>query len=140
MTRKIHGLKRSMALLPMVNALIGCAPAVSPIAESNSANPERGATQPPARAIISFDHSIARDVTSSEYLSSSQAQQKLVAAIAEACHCPPVFIRPDLGDTLIYELALPAGYTFSAFQVELMRNAGQLGIKAVDQDSLLQHQ
>ena len=83
--------------------------------------------QETARAIIYFQRPTSNN-------------QKLSAAITEACHCQPVFFRPYLGDALIYEIALPTGHTFAAFAEALMRNADKLGIKTVEQDSIMQHQ
>ena len=83
--------------------------------------------QRPVRVIISFQNPTADNA-------------QLSVAISEACHCQPVFFRSYLGNALIYEIALPPGHTYSAFEVELMRNAPKLGIKAVEQDSIMQHQ
>lgn len=65
---------------------------------------------------------------------------KLNAAIAEACACQPVFVRPFLVSALIYQIALPADISFAAFAKTLMRNADQLGIHAVEEDRVLRHQ
>jgi len=85
------------------------------------------AMQPPTRAIIYFQRTAAED-------------PKLSAAISEACRCQSVFFRPYLGNALIYEIALPMGQTFNAFAAALMRNAETLGIKSVEQDSIMRHQ
>jgi hypothetical protein len=41
---------------------------------------------------------------------------------------------------LIYEIALPQGQTFVSFDKTLMKKAPALGVKAVEQDVLMQHQ
>lgn len=64
----------------------------------------------------------------------------LSVAVAEACRCQPIFFRSYPGNALIYEIALPPGLTFTAFAEALMRDAARLGIKAVEQDRIMQHQ
>ncbi len=83
--------------------------------------------QRPVRIIISFQSPTVDNV-------------QLSAAISGACQCQPVFFRSYLGNALIYEIALPQDHAFAAFEVELMRDAARLGIKSVEQDSIMQHQ
>ena len=103
--------------------LNGCAqpdsPALHPAKQGETAAPQR-----PVRAIIYFEQ-MTPDVS------------KFTDALATECQCQPVFVRPYLGNALIYEIALPAGFTFFRFESELMRYARKLGIKAVEQDSLM---
>lgn len=80
-----------------------------------------------ARAIVYLQHS-ATD------------RDPLSFAIAEACRCQPVFFRSYPDNALIYEISLPQGLTFAAFAEALMRDAARLGIKAVEQDRVMQHQ
>jgi hypothetical protein len=95
--------------------------------KASTSNAGYSATQLPARAIISFQHPTSDNLG-------------LSAAISAACHCQPVFFRPYLGDALIYEITLPAGHSFAAFSEALMRDAETLQIRAVEQDSIMQHQ
>lgn len=83
--------------------------------------------QLPIRAIIYFQRPTADS-------------KQLSASISKACRCQPVFFRQYRDEALIYELVLPQGYTFSSFEKTLMQNAAQLGIKAVEQDRIMQHQ
>lgn len=83
--------------------------------------------QPATRAIIYFQHA-------------AMDSPQLSAAIADACHCQPVFFRPYGADALIYEVALPQGLAFAAFEKALLQNAGPLGIKAVEEDRIMRHQ
>lgn len=83
--------------------------------------------QRPVRAIIHFQRP-------------TPDTPELSTAIAAACHCQPVFFRRYLGDALIYRIVLPSETSFAAFAEILMRDAERLGIRAVEQDSIMQHQ
>ena len=126
MNRNKYGRLYGKALLLLVFSLVGCAPHS---AAPNAITPSEGhsAKQLPIRAIIYFQRPTADS-------------KPLFVSISEACNCQPVFFRPYLGDALIYEITLPQGETFAIFEKALMRNAIQLGIKAVEQDRIMQHQ
>ena len=114
----------------LLSALAGCAQhpqQTVPYPKSYAPVEQGSAMQRPARAIIHFK----RPTSDNPALS---------AAIAAACHCQPVFFRPYLGDALIYEIALPPESGFAEFAETLMRDAEKLGIRAVEQDSIMQHQ
>lgn len=127
MNRKKYGRLHSVALSLLTYSLVGCALPVSPPPKDITPSAGRSAMQPPIRAIIYFQRPTADN-------------KPLAAAISEACNCQPVFFRPYLGDALIYEITLPQGDSFVAFEKALMQNAVQFGIKSVEQDSLMQHQ
>jgi hypothetical protein len=107
-------------LLPLSISLLGCV-------QTRTSAEAVPAAQPPLRAIISF-------------VNPSPDNQKFSAEIADACRCQPVFIRPYSGNALIYQVALPAGHTFAAFEQSLMQKADKLGISMVEQDVVLKHQ
>jgi hypothetical protein len=128
MKRKRSGRPHGAALL-LVSVLAGCAqhPSQSaPMPKATTPNEGHSAMQQRARAIVYLQHS----ATDSDALSS---------AIAEACRCQPVLFRSYLEDALIYEIALPQELTFAVFAEALMRDAARLGIKAVEQDRVMQH-
>jgi hypothetical protein len=81
------------------------------------------AAQRPVRVIISFQKPTSDN-------------PQLSAAIAEACRCTPVFIRPYLNTALIYQVALPQGQPFSTFERALLAKGAALGVRGVEQDSL----
>ncbi len=68
------------------------------------------------------------------------ANQKLAAAIAEACRCQPHYLRQYRPDALIYEVSLPQNYEFASFESALMKNAARLGLRLLEQDRVMQHQ
>ena len=113
--KRVNSKVRHYALLvPLSFSLLGC---VQP-----SASPEaQPVAQPALRAIISF-------------VNPGPDSQKFTAEIADACRCQPVFLRPYSGNALIYQIALPAGHTFAAFEKSLMQKADKLGISMVEQD------
>jgi hypothetical protein len=121
------GWLRGVALLLAGCALVGCALPASPEPKVNPPSEVRSAMQPHVRAIILFERPTSNN-------------PQLIAAIAESCQCQPVFIRPYSNEALIYEIALPQGQTFVSFDKTLMKKAPALGIKAVEQDVLMQHQ
>ncbi|MGC2166998.1 MAG: hypothetical protein WA632_13410 [Gallionella sp.] len=65
---------------------------------------------------------------------------QLSAAIARACRCQPVYLRPYAVDALIYRVELPPGSGFPAFQYELMKSSEELGITAVEPDNPMRPQ
>ncbi len=111
-------------ILALLLILSGCSH--SSLVQPGVTPPQPSAARAPLRVIIHFKQPVTD-------------RQALSAVLAEACHCQPVFFRPYLSDALIYEIALPDGQSFSAFADELMRNAA-LGIKSVEQDSIMQQQ
>jgi hypothetical protein len=121
------GWLRGVALLLAGFALVACALPASPEPKVNPPSEVRSAMQLHARAIILFERPTANN-------------PQLMAAIAESCQCQPVFMRPYSNDALIYEIALPQGQTFVSFDKTLMKKASALGVKAVEQDALMQHQ
>ena len=84
----------------------------------------QSAKQRPIRTIIYFQGPAAEN-------------KQLTSAISEACNCQPVFFRRYLDDALIYEILLPQDETFTAFEKQLMLNVVPLGIKAVEQDTIM---
>jgi hypothetical protein len=121
------GWQRGVALLLAGYALAGCALPASPEPQVNPPSEGRSAMQPHVRVIILFERPTANN-------------PQLTAAIAESCQCQPVFIRPYSNVALIYEIALPQGQTFVSFDKTLTKKASALGVKAVEQDFLMQHQ
>jgi hypothetical protein len=108
-------------------SLVGCAVPVSPPPSDITPSAGQSAKQLPVRAIIYFQHPTA-------------VSKQLTSAISEACNCQPVFFRPYLDDALIYEITLSKGDTFAAFEKALMQSATQFGIRAVEQDRIMQRQ
>jgi hypothetical protein len=113
----------------LLSALAGCTQHPQQTVDPKSYAPvEQGsAMQRSTRAIIHFQ----RPTSDNPALST---------AIAAACHCQPVFFRSYPGDALIYGITLPPGSGFAEFAETLMRDAEKLGIRAVEQDSIMQHQ
>ncbi len=114
-----------LAAILFAVTLIGCAHA------AKDAPPTKGraaAVQPPIRVIIYFSRSPAA------------GGKQLVAVISEACRCHPVLFRQYGDNALIYELGLPQNNTFAAFEKALLSGGVSLGIRAVEQDVLMQHQ
>lgn len=74
------------------------------------------------------------------FQSATSDNKQIFDAISDVCHCQPVFFRPYHGNALIYEIVMPQGQTFAVFAAELMQRAADLGIKAVDEDAVMQHQ
>ena len=115
----------NLALLLVGCLLAGCAHA------TKDAPPTEGRaviTQPPIRVIIYFSQSPAAD------------GKQLAAVISEACRCHPVFFRQYSGNALIYEIGLPQNHTFASFEKALLAGGMTLGVQAVEQDILMQHQ
>jgi hypothetical protein len=108
-------------------SIAGCTSPVSPPPKANVPYEVHSAPAQTVRAIIYFQRPTAD-------------KNPLFAAISDACQCTPVFIRPYLSDALIYELALPQGQTFVSFEKTLREKASAFWVKAVEQDSLMQHQ
>ncbi len=119
----VHGLALSL----LVFSLLGCAHSSTLATNAIPPSQGHGEKQRPVRTIISFQSPTVDNV-------------QLSAAISEACHCQPVFLRSYLGNALIYEIALPQDHAFAAFEVELTRHAARHGIKAIEQDSIMQNQ
>jgi len=125
--RKNCGALRSIALILLGYSLAGCTSPVYHSPKANVPNEVHSAPAQTVRAIIYFQRPTADS-------------RPLLAAISDACQCTPVFIRPYLSDALIYEFALPQGQIFVSFEKTLMKKASALGVKAVEQDALMQHQ
>lgn len=105
--------------------LVGCAHAT----RDEPPTEERAVTmQPPIRAIIYFSHAPAAD------------GKQLSSVISEVCRCHPVFLRQYNSNALIYEISLPQSRTFASFEKALLAGGVPLGIQAVEQDALMQHQ
>jgi len=104
--------------------LVGCAHA------SRDVLPTEGhvVTTQPIRVIIYFSHSPATD------------RKKLTAVISTTCRCHPVFFRQYGSNALIYEIALPQNHSYASFEKALLAGGISLGIQAVEQDALMQHQ
>ncbi len=77
----------------------------------------------PVRAIITFQKPATDN-------------PRLVAVIADACHCAPIFVRPFLGHALIYQISLPPDQTFAVFEKAMLSGGAVLGVVSVEQDSL----
>lgn len=117
--------KQSMALSLIVCLLVGCAHANKdePLTEGRAVT-----MQPPIRVIIYLSQSPAAD------------GKQLATVISEACRCHPVFFRQYNSNALIYEIGLPQNHTFASFEKALRAGGAPLGIQAVEQDVLMQHQ
>ncbi len=114
-----------LAAILLAVTLNGCAHA----AKDASPAEERAATaQPPMRVIVYFSRTPAAD------------SKQLAAVISEACRCHPVFFRQYSDNALIYELGLPQNNTFAAFEKAMLSGGVSLGIRAVEQDLLMQPQ
>ena len=120
-----YGGLRVFGLLLFGYSLVGCAVPISRADITPSAG--QSTKQLPVRAIIYFQHPTADN-------------RSLFNSISQACNCQPVFFRPYLDDALIYEITLSKGKTFAIFAKALMQHATQFGIKAVEQDRIMQHQ
>ena len=127
MHQQKRGWLRSIALSLAGYALVGCALPAFPEPQAGRRGSMQCGAAVHVRAIILFERPTANN-------------PQLVAAIAESCQCQPVFIRPHSNNALIYEIALPQGQTFVSFDKTLMNKASALGVKAVEQDALMQHQ
>ncbi len=113
------------------NAVVHDSPGVmSPVAP-NKMNPSVPAVQAavpqPIRVIIYFQQA-------------TKDSKPLLAAIAEACACQPIFLSAYGADALIYEVPLSQSHTFAVFSKALMSQAGRFGIRLVEQDAVMQHQ
>ncbi len=124
MARKRSGSSRRPASFLLAFMLAGCA-AHAAVPGAGRPNAERATMQRPARVIISFQRPAA-DST------------QVSAAIAQACRCQPVFIRPYLNNALIYEVALPQGLSLATFKNALMADGVALGIQGVEED-IIEH-
>jgi hypothetical protein len=121
-----YGGLRVFGVLLFGYSLAGCAVPISPLA-GITPSAGQGTKQLPVRAIIYFQHPTADN-------------KSMFAAISQACNCQPAFFRPYRDDALIYEITLSKGNTFAIFAKALMQHATQFGIKAVEQDRIMQHQ
>jgi hypothetical protein len=122
---------RSMNKLMLT--LTGCLLAGCALATRDTPAPATGTlsalpSQPAIHVIIIFAHQAAEE------------SKQLTAAIAYACRCNPVFFRKYSNNALIYEVNLPQNQAFPAFEKSLLASGASLGIKAVEQDILLQQQ
>ena len=99
---------------------------------TNSTRPavqvEPATAQPPIRVIVFLEQAPPAD------------KKLLTAAIAEACKCDPIFARYYNSNAVIYQINLASGQTFSSFESALLPGDASLGMKAVVQDKLMQHQ
>lgn len=84
--------------------------------------------QQPVRVIVFFSRPPVAD------------SLQVMTAISEACRCFPVFIRPYADNALIYEIVLPQGQSFAAFEGAVLVNGISLGVQAVEQDVQMRHQ
>jgi hypothetical protein len=125
--RKNRGALRSATLFLLGYSLAACAMPVSLSAQSSAPREVHSVPAQTVRVIISFQ----RQTTDN---------RPLFAAISDACQCTPVFFRTFGREALIYEITLQQGRRFAAFEKALMQSAEQLGIKAVEEDSLMQSQ
>lgn len=98
-----------------------------PVAKNDTSGSIASPAPQKTRAIIYFQNATSDN-------------KQITEAISDVCHCQPVFSRPYHGNALIYEIVLPHGQTFAMFAAELMQRAAGLGIKAVDEDAVMQHQ
>ena len=114
-----------LASILLAVTLSGCAHAAkdAPLTEGHA-----DTAQPPMRVIVYFSHAPAANST------------QLAAVISQACRCHPVFFRLYGDSALIYELSLPQNYPFAAFEKAMLSGGVSLGIRAVEQDVLMQHQ
>ncbi len=114
-----------LAAILFAVTLNGCAHAAkdAPLTEGHAAT-----AQSPMRVIVYFSRAPAAD------------SKQLAAVISEACQCHPVLFRQYGDSALIYELGLPQNNTFSSFEKALLVGGKSLGIQAVEQDALMQHQ
>jgi hypothetical protein len=126
MNRKKYGWLHGVALSLLAYSLACCALPVSPPSKDNAPGAVRSAKQPPARALIFFQHPV---------LDSSE----LSGVIAEACRCQPVFFRQYRDNALIYIIALPQGQPFADFEKTLLQKAARFGIKSIEQDTIEHH-
>lgn len=90
--------------------------------------PPAAATQTPLRVIVTLAQPPA------------EGKQQLTAAIAQACQCQPVFVRLYNSNAVIFQIDLAPGQTFASFESALLSGDVSPGIKAVEQDKLMQPQ
>ncbi len=122
MDRKRYRVLRGLMSLLLPLALSGCASG-TPVAANAGHPDERAIAMRPVRVIITFQ----RSTTDSPRLS---------AAIAEACHCSPVFVRPFLSRALIYQISLLQDRPFGVFEKALLSRGAPFGVVGVERDSL----
>lgn len=123
--REIHVARRgagkffSLEALLLLSLFAGCALGGAPLDVGNAVQP--------IRIIIRFQGAVPDS-------------KPFGAAIARACLCQPIFLRPQGSDALIYEVVLVRGHGFAAFEQSLLEQAAQFGVRAVEEDRILRHQ
>lgn len=80
------------------------------------------ATQPPLRVVLHFKRSPAKNTP------------ELQAAVAQACQCQPYFVRIFNMQSIIYQVELAQGQTFSSFKDALLGSDAKLGLKDITQE------
>lgn len=113
--------------LLFASSMLGCSNPITPPPKQET-EPQSISRVSPIRVIVTFDR-----------LPAAGDRQSL-QLIAEACNCTPVFIRQFLNNGAIYEITLPPDMTYIGFQRMLLDSGGALGVRAVEQDRIMQHQ
>jgi hypothetical protein len=113
---------RGLMSLLLSLLLAGCASG-APVTNTGQPSAGSNAMPRPVRAIITFQKPATDN-------------PRLAAAIADACHCAPIFVRPFLSHALIYQISLPPDQPFAVFEKAMLSGGAALGVVGVEQDSL----
>lgn len=125
MRLQVLKIRKLLIALLFASPMLGCA---NPVTPPPKQEPQSISRVSPIRVIVTFDR-----------LPAAGDQQPL-QLIAEVCNCTPVFIRQFLNNGAIYEITLPSDMTYIGFQRMLLDSGGALGVRAVEQDRIMQHQ
>ena len=109
----------------LILSMPGCSSSVTPPPNQES---QRISRVSPIRVIVTFDH------VPEAY------DKRFFPLLADVCACTPVFVRQYLTNAVIYEITLSPDTSFSGFRNWLLDKGGEFGVRAVEQDSLMQHQ
>lgn len=96
--------------------------------DRRAVKPRAAAAQRPIRVIVVVEQAAA------------DTRLQLTPAIAQACQCQPVFVRLYNSNAVIFQIDLAPEQTFSSFERALLQSDVSPGIRAVEQDKLMQPQ
>ncbi len=124
MRLQVLKIRKLLIALLFATSMLGC---TNPITPPPKQEPQSISRVSPIRVIVTFDRLPAA------------GDRQALQLIAEVCNCTPVFIRQFLNNGAIYEITLPSDMTYIGFQRMLLDSGGALGVRAVEQDSLMHH-